>query len=302
MSGTEEDNKSEFRRAVARYAVECATKYRGETIILKFGGELVAQPDVVDTIMEQAVMLKSFGANPILIHGGGNQIDQELQKAKIKPKKRDGVRDTDAQTLEITDRCLADLNRELGIACCNKANKKNISAFPMAGYDGGIIKAVPKFENSQTGSVTLVNVDRLNVLMDNQTIPIIYPICQGENGLRMNVNADEVAASLAMALGARRLIICSNTQGVLDKNGNRIAQIDTSQVEELISAEVITGGMIPKVRACKNVAEHPNVGGVVILKGDQPDAIERELLSEEGSGTLIQCSATKAPAFQPAVA
>jgi len=243
----------------------------------------------VRAIVKQAINLNNFGAKVVLVHGGGKQITDELKAAGIEANFEDGVRLTDAPTLEITDKCLNTLNRQIAVIFQQEAAKLRANVFSqtMSGYDGGIVFASPKFEGYLTGTAEGVNAEYLEGITSRQTVPIIYPICLGENGQRMNVNADEVAASLAKGLGAERLIICSNTAGVLDAQMERIPQLTKESMQELISSGVITDGMIPKVKAACDVADHPSVGGVVLLDGNDPTSVERELLSDVGAGTLF---------------
>lgn len=280
-----------------------AARYRGETVVIKFGGELVEKEHVLRNLLKQAITLKNFGARVVLIHGGGKQIDSELEKAGIEPKKIDGRRDTDFPTLDVTHRCLNELNRQIVNYFHEEGSRlgANVAAVGLGGNDNRLITAVPFKDGSdtRTGRIESVDTVKLAHLADQNTVPILHPICAGKDGACFNVNADDVAAAIAVALNAKRLILCSNIPGVLDKNKNKISEITTDRVAGLIADETIKGGMIPKINAAAEVADNPNVGGVVILDGANPKAIADELLTENGAGTLIRkltaSEATAAP-------
>lgn len=277
----------EFYQVVAKNAA----KYREQTIIIKFGGELVEKEDVMRNLMRQAITLKNLGARVLLVHGGGKQIDNELTAAGIEPRKIDGRRDTDMPTLDITHRCLNELNRQIVNYFHEEASRlgANVAAVGLGGNDNRLITAVPYWDSVDTRTGKVAHVDRVKLshLADQNSVPIIHPICAGKDGLCYNVNADDVAAAIAIELGAMRLILCSNVKGVLDKKKQQIMELTTDRIQSLVDDGTITDGMIPKVNAAADVARNPNVGGVVILDGANPKAIETELLTDEGAGTLI---------------
>lgn len=288
MSDHELTISPDFYSAVAQNAA----KYRDKTVVIKFGGELVEQEAVMRNLMKQAITLKNFGARVILVHGGGKQIDAELEKEGITPRKIDGRRDTDFPTLEVTHRCLNELNRQIVNFFHDEAARlgANVAAVGLGGNDNRLIVAVPFKEGSdtRTGRISFVDEAKLAHLADQNTVPILHPICMGRDGACFNVNADDVAAAIAVALKAERLILCSNIPGVLDKQKNKIPDIATDQIQGLIDDGTVSGGMIPKIEAAAAVANHPDVGGVVILDGANPKAIETELLTNDGAGTLIR--------------
>ncbi len=293
----------DFYTVAARYAA----KYRDKTIVIKFGGELVAQDDVIRNLMVQAITLKNFGARVVLVHGGGTQIDEELKRAGIEPLK-DKVTDariTDLATLEVTHRCLNELNRRIVNLFHEEAAKlgADVNAIGLGGNDSRLITAKPRFENSRTGTLTDVDSAKLSYFTAANSIPIIHPISMGQDGICMNVNADEVAAGIAISLGAQRLILCTNVDAVLDKSKKRISHIYTDNWRHWIDDGTIYGGMKLKVEAAMDVASNPAVGGVVILNGADKQAIEKELLTDEGAGTLfLRRAAGQAPSAAPALA
>ncbi len=270
-----------------------AAKYRDKTIVIKFGGELVEQEPVMRNLMKQAITLKNLGARVVLVHGGGKQIDAELEKEGIEPKWFGAKerRDTDLPTLEVTHRCLNELNRRIVNYFHEEASRlgANVAAVGLGGNDNRLLTAVPYYDGSdtRTGRVSYVDVAKLSHLADQNSVPIFHPICAGNDGVCFNVNADDVAAEIAVALRADRLILCSNIPGVLDKNKNKITELRTDRIASLIADGTITGGMKTKVKAAASVANNPNIGGVVILDGADPKAIEIELLTDTGAGTLV---------------
>lgn len=267
-------------------------KYRDKTVVIKFGGELVEQENVLRNLVRQAITLTNFGARVVLVHGGGKQIDSELEKEGIVPKKIDGRRDTDLPTLEVTHRCLNDLNRKIVNMFHEEAARlgADVTALGLGGNDMRLITAEPfkAGSDTRTGRIVSVNGEEIARLAGKNNVVIFHPICAGNDGLCLNVNADDVAAGIAESMKADRLILCSNIPGVLDKDKKKISEISTDQVQALIDDETITGGMIPKVQAAQKVAASPGVGGVVILDGANANAIETELMTEAGAGTLIR--------------
>ncbi len=293
MSGPIPDFPTDFNSAMAVRYVE---QYRRQGIVIKTGGEGL-QEDVLRNKAVQTIKLKKLGARVAIIHGGGPQIDEALEAAGIVPQKIDGVRVTDAATLEITHRCLNDINRKFVNIFNEEAAKMggDISAIGLGGNDGKLITAESIMAGSFTGKVIDVDGYKLAQMTIGDDVPIIHPICIGKDGVARNVNADEVAAAVAMSLNAQRLILCSNIPGVLDKNKNKIPELFVEDVEDLIANGTITGGMIPKVRSAAEVAKR-GVGGVVILDWADPTAIEREIFTDLGAGTLIKRRVERAPA------
>lgn len=266
-------------------------KYRGEVIVIKFGGALAEDDNVIRSISRQAAFLShNIEAHVIVVHGGGNQIDEKLKKEGIEERKdpKNGLRLTDKPTLEVCDNALRALNGK--IVRLFQEVSDDVQAMGMAGYDGGLVVSDSLMEYTG-GYPTSVDDGYFQHLMrykDKDIIPVIYPICwsndpqEGES--RLNVNADYVAAAIASKLNARRLIFCTDTPGVMDKEKNILTSLSTLDVDHLIDTGVVTGGMVPKLRAA---AELPK-GGVVILDGAQENAILLEVLYEKGAGTLIR--------------
>lgn len=265
-------------------------RHKGKTQVIKTGGEVVAKTEMIRHHMVQAINLMNFGAQVIEVHGGGTQITAELKKAGIEAPMVNGRRHTSAEAAAITERCLRELNNGIVRIFAEEASrmKVDLKAIGIGGFWNDVIKAKPLFEGTNTGEVTGVDAGMLRALSEKSFLPIIYPICAGPAGDFMNVNADDVASAVAEAVQADRLILCSNVPGVMDKNKKVISQLYTDEIPALIADGTITGGMIPKVENAARLAENPKIGGVVILNGEDPNAIVTELFTDKGAGTLFQ--------------
>jgi acetylglutamate kinase len=268
-------------------------KYRDETIVIKFGGALAEDDDVIRNIARQAAFLThSIDANVVIIHGGGKQINNALEEKGITPQRdpKTDLRITDGPTLDVSDSALRTLNGK--IVRLFRETSRDICAVGMAGYDGPIVTA--EALSHFTGQATGVDTEYLSQVLQvkgRSVIPVIYPICNNDTPQggesRLNVNADDVAATIAAKLGARRLILCSDIPGVLDKDKMLIKKLNTHEIARLIDNGTVTGGMIAKIKAAADAADTLSSGGVVILDGRKENAILEELLYENGSGTLI---------------
>jgi len=270
-----------------------AARYRDKFIVIKFGGEIADDEQALNNLLQQVITVKNFGGRPILVHGGGKQITEMLAEAKIENKFIDGIRETSPEALVITERCLKALNAAILQRMVKIAETLESKISPIgrsaAMASTVVAEVMPGFdEGSRTGKITTVHAQKLRELTDDVSIPIFYPICHGKDGGTMNVNADDVAAAMARAIGAQRLILCSTIPGVLNKDGQVISELTTDKIESLIQDGTINNGMIPKIRAAADVANNPRVGGVVILDGRDGVSLTKELFSTEGAGTLIR--------------
>lgn len=285
MNNVPDMNKDFFETFAGHVA-----RHKGKTQVIKIGGEVVAKEEMVRHHMVQAINLMNFGANVIYVHGGGTQITAELKKAGIDDPLIEGIRRSSPEGVIITERCVRELNNDITRIFSEEASRMNadVQAIGLGGFWNNVIKAEPMFEGTRTGTVTKVNADMLRALSGKSFMPIIYPICAGPSGEFMNVNADDVAANVAEAIGADRLHGCTDVDGVKDKSGQVIPQLYTDQIPALIADGTIYGGMIPKVENAARLAENKKVGGVVILNGKDPNAIVAELFTDRGTGTLIQ--------------
>lgn len=264
------------------------SRHAGKIQVIKIGGEVVEDDQAIRHQVRQAIDLTHFGAKVIIVHGGGVQITQALEAAGIEAKFVNGLRHTSAEAVEITKQCLETLNAKI-VAIFQeeaKAMKSKVCVQGFGGFECGV-EAAPIFEGTRTGKITRVDADDLKGRFDAPCVSFVYPICEGPDGGYMNVNADDVSAAMAIAVNADRLIICSNIPGVLDKDKKLISKITIAEIQGLIDDGTVSGGMIPKLQSAADVILQSKVGGVVILNGKDPSAIERELFTEEGGGTLI---------------
>lgn len=276
----------------------------GKIEVIKIGGEVVEDDQSIRHLVRQVLDLADAGARVVVAHGGGVQITKALEAAGVESKFVNGLRDTSEAAVGITQQCLQSLNDKILRIYAEEAAAKGIDvpARGLGGFEEGIITAVPVFENTRTGDIDHVDAGKLRKAMEQTPVLFVYPICQGEDGGYMNVNADTVAADLAIALDADRLIICSNIPGVMDKEKNVISEIRTGDIDALIEDGTVSGGMIPKLQSAAEVVTNSRVGGVVILNGKDPSAIERELFTKEGGGTLIIKGAASAPKREASLA
>jgi len=272
-------------------------RYAGKTIVVKYGGHAMGDDAVGSMFAEDIVLLKQVGMNPIVVHGGGPQIGQMLERLRIKSEFIDGLRVTDAATVEIVEMVLSgSINKEIVTAI----NKAGGHAVGLSGKDADLIRA-RKLERTRrdpdsniekvldlgfVGEPTLVNDRVLELFRNSDIIPVIAPIGVGEGGETYNINADTVAGAVAAAVKAKRFLLLTDVAGVLDRNKKLVPQLTIEEAETLIGDGTISGGMIPKVATCLEAV----IGGVeaaVIIDGRVPHAILLELFAE-GAGTLIR--------------
>jgi len=272
-------------------------RYAGETIVIKYGGHAMVDTGLAELFAQDIVLLKHAGMNPIVVHGGGPQIQSMLERLGIKSEFAAGLRITDADTVEVVEMVLAGrINKQI-VTAINKAGGRAVG---LSGKDGSLIIA-RKLKRTMTdpdsnierildlgyvGEPERINTDILDIMADSDIIPVIAPIGVSEAGTTYNINADTVAAEIAAALAACRLLLLTDVPGVLDGDGSHIKTLSISQANQLIADGTITGGMIPKVENCV-AAVRSGTGGVVILDGRVPHAVLLELLTEHGVGTLI---------------
>jgi len=271
--------------------------YSGQCVVIKFGGALAEDPKVVEGIAKQICYLQNIiGINVIAPHGGGKQIDKDLKRAglEIVRDKKTGLRITDKRTVEVSDASLRNLNND--IVCRFNAVCKEVTAMGCSGYDGPDVSAVTMGSElgGYTGHLPEANVPYFERLMKAGVVPFVYPICQNRKGGGwLNVNADNVAGAIAVGMQAKRLIICSDVEGVLDEDRRLIQEISPSEALQLIDRGVVAGGMIPKLKMLVEASKKLMSGGAVLLDGRNPTAILDELLSDQGGGTLVRHSSKK---------
>jgi len=272
-------------------------RHSGETMVIKYGGHAMGDPELARQFARDVVLLRQVGISPIVVHGGGPQIGAMLDRLKIKSEFVEGLRVTDQATVEVVEMVLSgSINKEIVLAI----NEAGGTAVGLSGKDGMLIKA-DKLRRTMrdpdsnierildlglVGEPEEITPDILDAFEDSAIIPVIAPIGVGPNGETLNINADTVAGAIAAAMGARRMLMLTDVVGVLDGNGDLISELTVSQANKLIKDGVIQGGMIPKVKTCVSAVEK-GVDGAVIVDGRVPHAILLEIFTKGGAGTLI---------------
>ena len=265
---------------VKRYLV----KYSNEYIIIKCGGSVLVDQNLFDIFIEDIAVLNKLGFNPIIVHGGGKRISSKLLELNIKSNFINGLRVTDKNTINIVEDILIEFNKEIVDALKNQSCKTR----RITPKENNIITVKP--ESDKLGFVGTPTGIKTNVLKDMikvNEVPVVAPLGLDKKNQTFNINADTVAGSIAKELKARRLMIISDVEGVLDNEKKLIPEINSQKAKELIDQKVISGGMIPKISNCLDVASN-GVKGVVIIDGRKNHSLLFELLSDKGSGTLIR--------------
>ena len=259
-------------------------KYNDEYIVIKCGGSVLIDQNLFDIFIKDISTLNKLGFTPIIVHGGGKRISNKLNEIGLESKFIKGLRVTDKDTIKVVEEVLIDFNKEI----INALGKQNCKSQSINSKENNILTVIQ--ENEELGFVgSPINVDQsiVDKIIADKKVPIIAPLGLDKNDQTYNVNADTAAGYIAKKINARRLIILSDVEGVLDKNKNLIPEINSESIKELIDNETITGGMIPKINNCLDVASN-GVKGVVIIDGRKNHSVLFELLSDEGSGTLIR--------------
>ena len=259
-------------------------KYNDEFIIIKCGGSVLVDPKLFKIFIEDVVILKKLGFNPIIVHGGGKRISSKLSEVNIKSNFINGLRITDKDTINIVEDVLIEFNKEIvealnELACKAKritSRENNIITVEREDKDLGFV-----------GTPTEINKECLIETIKENEVPVVAPLGLDKDNQTFNINADTAAGSIAIELKARRLMIISDVEGVLDNEKKLIPEINSKKANELIDQEVISGGMIPKIKNCLDVASN-GVKAVVIIDGRKNHSLLFELLSDKGSGTLIR--------------
>ena len=275
-------------------------RHAGETFVIKYGGHAMGDPDLAELFANDVVLLNHVGINPIVVHGGGPQIAEMLDRLKIQSSFVDGLRVTDAATVEVVEMVLAGkINKQIAAAI----NYAGGLAVGLSGKDGNLIHATKIRRTKRdpdsniekildlgfVGEPKSITTHLLEVFKETDIIPVIAPIGSGDNGETYNINADTAAGSIASAMSASRLLLLTDVAGVLDAKGELIQKMDAKKAIELIDNGTIKDGMIPKVETCLN-AIGEGVDAAVIIDGRVPHALLLELFTEHGAGTLIEAS------------
>jgi len=287
----------EAKARILSEALPYMQRYDEETVVIKYGGHAMGDEHLAREFARDVVLLEQTAINPIVVHGGGPQIEAMLKKVGVQSQYAAGLRVTDETTLEIVEMVLAgSINKEI-VGYINEAGGKAIG---LCGKDGNMVVArkltrtvvdpnshIERFVDlGFVGEPDKVDVTVLLQILGRELIPVLAPVAAAPNGGTYNVNADTFAGAIAGALKAKRLLLLTDVPGVLDKSKNLIKQLSTDEARRLIAEGTISGGMIPKVETCIEALER-GVEGVVILDGKVPHAVLLELFTELGAGTLI---------------
>jgi acetylglutamate kinase len=272
-------------------------RYQGKTIVIKYGGNAMVDEALKNGFARDVVLMKLVGMNPVVVHGGGPQIGRVLEQIGKESKFVDGMRVTDSETMDVVEMVLGGLvNKDI----VRLINKQGGSAVGLTGKDGDLIHATkmtvtrhsPELDAPEiidlghVGEVSSVRTAVIDMLVSGDFIPVIAPIGVGDDGRSYNINADLVAGAVATKLQAEKLILLTNTPGLLDADGKLLTGLDAREVERLISEGVIHGGMLPKIR-CALDAVHGGVERAHIIDGRVEHAALLEVFTKEGVGTLI---------------
>ena len=281
--------------AILTQALPHMLRYDDATIVVKYGGHAMGDEARAREFARDIVLLEQSGINPVVVHGGGPQIGAMLAKLGIKSSFAAGLRVTDKATVEIVEMVLAgSINKQI----VGMINAEGGHAIGLCGKDGNMVIARKAqgpldadghgehIDLGFVGEPAKVSTRVLDQVLGRELIPVLAPVCMGEDGETYNVNADTFAGAIAGALKAKRLLFLTDVPGVLDANKKLIEQLSADEIRGLIAEGIITGGMIPKVQTCLYAIEQ-GVEGVVILDGKQPHSVLVELLTDGGAGTLI---------------
>lgn len=292
---------TESAKNVAHVLVEALPylqRFAGKTIVIKYGGNAMVDEDLKNSFARDIVLMKAVGINPVVVHGGGPQIGKLLEQIGKKTEFVRGMRVTDSETMDVVEMVLGGLvNKEI----VSLINQKGGNAVGLTGKDGDMIRAHKlTFEKSapemntpeivdigHVGEVTSIDPAVVNMLVGGNFIPVVAPIGVGEDGQSYNINADLVAGKLAEILQAEKLILLTNTEGLLDANGKLLTGLSATRVGELIEDGTIHGGMLPKIR-CALEAVQSGVGSSHIIDGRVQHAVLLEIFTDDGVGTLIR--------------
>jgi acetylglutamate kinase len=263
-------------------------RFAGKTVVIKYGGNAMTEDMLKSSFARDIVLMKLVGINPVVVHGGGPQIGAHLEKLGKQSEFIDGMRVTDADTMDVVEMMLGGLvNKEI----VNLINQHGGRAVGLTGKDGGLIRARKLLlrgkDMGQVGEVESIDPRIVGHLDQGDFIPVIAPIGVGEDGLSYNINADLVAGKLSGVLKAEKLMLLTNTKGVLGKDGAVLTGLSARQVEDLIADGTIYGGMLPKIR-CALDAVASGVKAAHIVDGRVPHAVLLELFTDAGVGTLIR--------------
>ena len=258
-------------------------KYKNDLIVIKYGGNVFIDRNIFNNFIEDISVLNKLGLSIVVIHGGGPRIKRELDKSNIQSKFIRGLRVTDSKIINIVENVLIDFNKDI----VDSLKKKGTEAISINTKKNNVIEIIPESkELGFVGKPNKVNNEIIKNILEKNMVPIISPLGLKDNQT-YNINGDTAAGAIAKSLKARRLILMTNTEGVLDKNKKLIEEITSPEILQMIKNETITGGMIPKINTCLDAVNN-GVTGVVIVDGRKPSSVLFEIFSDKGAGTLIR--------------
>jgi len=287
--------KPETQAQILAQALPYIRRFHGKTMVIKYGGNAMTDPALQKAFAEDVVLLKLVGINPVVVHGGGPQIESALKRLGKKGEFIQGMRVTDAETMEVVEWVLGGEVQQDIVGLINQAGGKAVG---LTGRDGGMIRAQklkmldntdPSIEHDvgQVGDIVSVDPSVVKALQDDAFIPVISPIGFGVHNESYNINADVVAAKLATVLQAEKLMMLTNISGVLDKEGQLLVDLTAKRIDELFADGTISGGMLPKIAGALDAAKS-GVNSVHIIDGRVPHVLLLEILTDQAFGTMIR--------------
>lgn len=283
-----EKNKAEQVIKILTEALPFIQKFSKKICVVKYGGAAMVEKDLKNGFARDIALMKQVGINVVVVHGGGPQIDKELKKFNIQRNFVDGIRVTDRNTIEVVANTLNDLvNKEI----VSLINSNGGNSIGLAKNNNNLIRVKKltseKIDYGYVGEITDIDSNYLYDLMNSNYIPVVAPLGFDENNDIYNINADSAASAIAANLAAEKLIFLTDQTGVLDEKGNLISSLNFNEIENLISSNVISGGMLPKIKACLNSLKN-NVKMAHIVDGRIQHSVLLEIFTNEGIGTLVK--------------
>jgi acetylglutamate kinase len=282
-----ETSPHETRAEVLVEALPYIRRFRGSTVVVKYGGNAMEDADLAKQFAEDVVLLHSVGIRPVVVHGGGPQISALMERLGMVPEFRDGLRVTDADSLDVARMVLVG---KIGRDIVSAINVHGPLAVGLSGEDAGLIRATARNADlGYVGDVAAVNPAIVERLLAEELIPVVSTIGSDADGQAYNINADTVAGAIAEAIGAEKVVYLTDIEGLLrdvDDPSSLISRITAADLQRLVDEGVLTGGMIPKIAACVHAVEH-GVGSAHILDGRVPHVVLLEVFTDAGIGTMI---------------
>ncbi len=285
---------AEQKALVLSEALPYIQRFFDKTIVIKYGGNAMTDPALQESFARDVVLLKLVGMNPVVVHGGGPQINELLKRVGKQGEFIQGMRVTDEETMDVVEMVLGKVNKDI----VNLINRHGGKAVGLTGQDGSFIRAKKLLLHSDTepgrmvdiglvGDINQIDPSIISFLDSGDFIPVIAPIGVGPDGETLNINADVVSGKLAEVLGAEKLVLLTNTPGVLDKSGKLLTGLTPAQIDSLVADGTLSGGMLPKIGSAMDAARS-GVRSVHIIDGRVQHALLLEILTDEGVGTLIK--------------